>query len=73
MDRTNHLFVITSDSNGHQLEVDGRKTGEFSTLAEAETRAGQIARSFKPGADLHFELDFKWTLSNQEIRAATLE
>ena len=35
--------------------------------------AAYFALRFLPTATLKFELDFKWTLSDLEIRAATLE
>jgi hypothetical protein len=71
--RTNHLFVIDSDSSGHRLSVDGDEVGKFRTLKGAETKATEIGRIFFPAATLRFALDFKWTLSEVEIRAATLE
>jgi hypothetical protein len=71
--RTNHFFLIESDSSGHRLSIDANKGGTFTTLCAAEAKAIHIARSFLPLATLSFELDFKWTLSDFEIRAATLE
>jgi hypothetical protein len=71
--RTNHFFLIESDSSGHRLSIDGNEGGIFTTLCAAEATAIHIARSFLPLATLRFELDFKWTLSDLEIRAATLE
>jgi hypothetical protein len=70
---TNHIFLIDSDSSKHRLTVDGDRIGTFATLSAAETTAAHIARRFVSGAKLRFELDFKWTLSDSEIRAATLE
>jgi hypothetical protein len=71
---TNHIFLIDSDSSGHRLTVDGNGTGTFPTLGgAAETKATHIARRFLPAATLRFELDLKWTLSDLEIRASTLE
>jgi len=70
---TTHIFLIDSDSSGHRLTVDGNETGTFPTLYAAEAKAIDIARRFLPAATLRFELDFKWTLSDLEIRAATLE
>ena len=70
---TSHIFLIDSDSSGHRLTVDGHGTGTFPTLGAAEAKATRIARSFSPAATLRFELDFKWTLSDSEIRGATLE
>ena len=71
--RTSHVFLIDSDSAGHRLTVDGNGTGTFPTLGAAEAKAAHIARRFLTAATLRFELDFKWTLSDLEIRAATLE
>jgi len=71
--RTNHFFLIESDSSGHRLSIDGNESGTFTTLCAAEAKAIHIAQSFLPLATLHFELDFKSTLSDFEIRAATLE
>ena len=71
--RTNHFFLIESDSSGHRLSIDGNESGTFTTLRAAEAKAIHIARSFLPLATLSFELDFKWTLSDFEIRGATLE
>jgi hypothetical protein len=68
---TIHIFLIDSDSSGHRLAVDGN--GTFPTLGAPEAKATRIARRFLPVATLRFELDFKWTLSDLEIRAATLE
>jgi hypothetical protein len=71
--RTIHLFLIDSDHSGHRLAVDGNRIGTLPTLRAAEATANHIARSFVPAATLTFELDFKWTLSDSEIRAAILE
>jgi hypothetical protein len=70
---TNHIFLIDSDSSGHRLTVDGNQTGTFPTLGAAEAKATHIAQRFLPAATLRFELDFKWTLSDLEVRSATLE
>ena len=70
---TNHIFLIDSDSSGHRLIVDGKGAGTFASLSAAEAMAAYIALRFQPTATLKFELDFKWTLSDLEIRAATLE
>jgi hypothetical protein len=70
---TIHIFLIDSDSSGHRLAVDGNGTGTFPTLGAAEAKATRIAWRFLPAATLRFELDFKWTMSDLEIRAATLE
>jgi len=71
--RTSHFFLIESDSSGHRLSIDGNEGGTFTTLCAAEAKAIHIARSFLPLATISFELDFKWTLSDFEIRTATLE
>ena len=68
-----HIFLIDSDSSGHRLSVDGNGLGKFPTLSAAEAKATYIAQRFAPAASLKFELDFKWTLSDAEIRAARLE
>jgi hypothetical protein len=73
MNRTSHLFLIYSDSSGHRLSVDGGESGNFVTLEAAEAMATTVAQRLMPGATLGFDLDFKWTLTELEIRAATLE
>jgi hypothetical protein len=70
---TNHIFLIDSDSSKHRLTVDGDRIGTFATLSAAEAKAAHIAQRFVTAAKLRSELDFKWTLSDSEIRAATLE
>ena len=45
----------------------------FPSLEAAEAEANKIADQATPGAKLRFELDFKWTLTDLEIRGATLE
>ena len=70
---TNHIFLIDSDSSGHRLCVDCKGAGTFASLSAAEAMAAYFALRFLPTATLKFELDFKWTLSDLEIRAATLE
>ena len=69
----NDLFLIESDRSGNRLSVNGRDIARFATLDAAEEEARMIASRVVPEASLRFELDFKWTLSNLEIRAATLE
>ena len=71
--RTNHFFLIESDFSGHRLSIDGNGAGTFGSLSAAEAMAAYIASRLLPAATLKFELDFKWTLSDFEIRAATLE
>ena len=70
---TIHIFLIDSDSSGHRLTVDGNGAGTFPTLGAAEAKATHLARRFLSAATLRFELDFRWTLSDLEIRAATLQ
>jgi hypothetical protein len=69
---SSHTFVIESDSSGHRLSFDGAGIGSFPTLGAAETEAAHLADAFAPHPTLRFELDFKWTLSDLEIRAATV-
>lgn len=71
--RTSHIFLINSDSSGHRLSVDGNGIGTFATLGAADAKAADIAQRFVSAETLRFELDFKWTLSDLEIRVATLE
>ena len=67
------LFLIESDRSGNKLSLNGHDIAKFATLDAAEAEAQKVARREVPGASLKFELDFKWTLSDLEIRAATLE
>jgi hypothetical protein len=69
----NDLFLIESDRSGNRLSLNGKSVGTFDTLDEAEAEAQNVANRAVPGASLKFELDFKWTLSELEIHAATLE
>jgi hypothetical protein len=69
----NDLFVIESDGSRNRLSLNGRSIGAFATLDAAEAEARRVANRAVPGASLKFELDFKWTLTDLEIRAATLE
>jgi hypothetical protein len=71
--RHRNTFLIESDSSGHELIFNGRKVSTFATLDAAEAEANKVANRLMAGARLKFELDFKWTLSDLEIRAATLE
>lgn len=68
-----HVFVINSDSSGHRPSLDGHGVATFPTLNEAEAKAFQIARLFNRKATLRFEVDFKWTLSDLELRMLTGE
>ena len=69
----NDLFLIESDRSGNKLSLNGQDIATFATLDAAEGEAQKVASRAVPGASLKFELDFKWTLSELEIRAATLE
>ena len=69
----NNTFLIESGKYRHRLSLNGRELLTFSTLEAAKAEAGRIAGYVVPGAALRFELDFKWTLSDLEIRAATLK
>ena len=71
--QNNDLFVIESDRSGNRLYLNGLNIATFATLDAAEVEAQKVAGRALPGASLKFELDFKWTLSELEIRAATLE
>jgi hypothetical protein len=71
--RTSNIFLIESEFSRHKLHLNGRKISTFTTLEAAEAEASRIARRAVPGATLRFELDFKWTLTDLEIRAAILE
>jgi hypothetical protein len=70
---TNNTFLIESERCRHTLSLNGRELLSFTTLEAAETEARKIASYVVPGTTLRFELDFKWTLSDLEIRAATLQ
>ena len=69
----NNNFLIESEHSSHRLFFNGQQIGTFPTLDTAETEAAELARRVFRGARLRFELDFKWTLSDLEIRTATLE
>jgi hypothetical protein len=71
--RKRSTFLIESERSGHRLFVNGQKIATFATLEAAEAEANQIANRTIPGTTLRFELDFKWTLTDLEIRTATLE
>ena len=70
---TDNTFLIESERCLHRLSLNGRELMSFTTLEAAEAEARRIAGYVVPGSALRFELDFKWTLSDLEIRAATLE
>jgi hypothetical protein len=71
--RKNYNFLIDSDRSGHKLSLNGQEIATFATLDAAEAEANKIANRVVPGANLRFELDFMWTLTDLELRAATLE
>ena len=71
--RTRYNFLIDSDLSGHRLLLNGQEIATFATLDAAEAAAAEVVNRAVPGATLRFELDFKWTLTDLETRAATLE
>jgi hypothetical protein len=71
--RQSYNFLIDSELSGHTLFLNGQEIAQFATLDAAEAEANRVANRAVPGAVLKFELDFKWTLTDLEIRAATLE
>ncbi len=66
------FFLIESEPERHKLYVSGQVIATFATLDAAEAEANKIASRAVPGATLRFGLDFKWTLSDVEMRAAQL-
>jgi hypothetical protein len=66
------FFLIESVPARHKLYLNGKAIATFSTLDAAEAEANKIANRTVPGATLRFGLDFKWTLSDLEMRAAQL-
>ena len=68
-----YIFLIESERSRNKLFLNGKEIATFPTLDAAKAEAAKVARSAVPGATLTFALDFKWTLSDLEIRAATLE
>jgi hypothetical protein len=71
--RRNYYFLIDSERAGHKLSLNGQEIATFTTLDAAEAEAKKVANRLVPGANLRFEMDFKWTLTDLEMRAATLE
>lgn len=67
------FFLIESKPARHKLYLNGQVIGTFATLDAAEAEANEIANRAVPGATLRFGLDFKWTLSDLEMRAAQLD
>jgi hypothetical protein len=68
-----YTFLIDSKPSGHTLSLNGQELATFPTFEAAEAEANRLANQKAPNATLRFELDFKWTLSDAEIRVATLE
>ena len=71
--RKSYNFLIESERSRNKLFLNGQEIATFATLEAAEAEANKVANRTIPGATLRFELDFKWTLSDLEIRAARLE
>jgi hypothetical protein len=71
--RKSYTFLIESERSRNKLFLNGQEIATFATLEAAEAEANKVANRTIPGATLRFELDFKWTLTDLEIRAATLE
>ena len=68
----NNTLLIESEQSSHRLVFNGQQIGTFATLDAAEKEATELAERVFPGITLRFELDFKWTLSDLEIRSATI-
>ena len=71
--RKSYTFLIESERSRNKLFLNGKEIATFATLDAAKAEAAKVAGCAVPGAKLRFELDFKWTLTDLEIRAATLE
>ena len=71
--QTSNMFLIESEQSRHKLLLNGDEIASFDTLEAAEEEATDVATRALPGATLRFELDFNWTLTELETRAATLE
>jgi hypothetical protein len=69
---SSNTFLIESEPFEHKLLLNGQEIGTFATLEAAEMEAAELANRTAPGSALRFDLDFKWVLSNLEIRAATV-
>ena len=70
--RSTSQFLIESESSRHRLFMNEEQIATFASLDAAEAKANQIANLAVPGIALQFQLDFKWTLSDLELRTATL-
>jgi hypothetical protein len=71
--RKSYTFLIESERSRNKLSLNGKEIATFATIEAAEAEANKVANRTIPGATLRFELDFKWTLTDLEIRAANLE
>jgi hypothetical protein len=71
--RKTYTFLIESERAGHKLLLNGQEIATFTTLDAAEAEANNIANCIAPGTNLRFELDFMWTLTDLEMRAAILD
>jgi hypothetical protein len=71
--RKTYTFLIESERSRNKLFLNGQKIATLATLEAAEAEANQVANRTILGATLRFELDFKWTLTNLEIRTAALK
>jgi hypothetical protein len=67
--------IVGSSSALHEVfdQIRTVAPATFATLDAARAEAAKIANRAVPGATLKFDLDFGWTLTDLEIRAATLE
>jgi hypothetical protein len=70
--QSSNTFIIESELSRHRLLLNGQEIGTFATLESAEEEATEFANRAVPGITLRFELDFKWVLSDLEIRTATV-
>ena len=68
-----NTFVIETELVRHRLFLNGQEIGTFTTLGTAEKEAAGLAQRATPGVKLRFELAYKSTLSDLEIRVATVE
>ena len=69
----NNVFLIESEQSSHRLVFNGQQIGTFASLDAAEREGTELAERAFPGVTLRFELGFKWTLSDLEIRSATIQ
>jgi hypothetical protein len=70
--RSTSRFLIESASSRHRLFLNEKEIATFASLDAAEAEANLIANLAAPGIALQFQLDFKWTLSDLELRTASL-